>query len=91
MYQFFYDLRACRGSSDPGALDLLTQFLVLDQLTGIFHGKHHGTRGIAFRRGSLSLFDGITVYRKHISFLQGSRKLDQSFVFLILFFAPGDL
>ena len=48
--ELFQDLRPGRTGSDPASFDLRTKFLILDQLTCIFHRKDHGTGIVSLRR-----------------------------------------
>ena len=54
--QLLQNLRPCRAGADAAPPDLLTEFFVFDQLTGIFHREDHGSACIPFRRGCFSLF-----------------------------------
>ena len=91
--QLFDDLGPGGGGSYAGALDLRPQFLVLDQLTGVFHGKHHGPGCIPLGRRGLSLFHGQSVYRDDIAFFQRLRQVQKSLAVLfgILLQRTGNL
>ncbi len=76
--------------ADAGALDLGAQFLVLDELSRVFHGKDHGTGRVPLGRGSLAVADLKAVDGKEISLLERVREREQ-FSGIVLLFLAGVL
>ena len=48
--QFLDNLRTGGRGTDSRTFDLFPKLLILNQLSCIFHGKHHGTGGVPLRR-----------------------------------------
>ena len=53
--QFFQNLCPRGAGPDPTSLNLCPEFLVLDELSGVFHGKNHGSGVIPLWRRRLPL------------------------------------
>ncbi len=83
--QFLDDLRAGSACADPGTFDLGAEFLVLDELSRIFHGKDHGTGRVPFGRRGLAVADLKAIDSKKVALFQRVCEREQLFG-IVLFF-----
>ena len=79
-YQFFYYLSSCCSCTDSVLSYLLPQLLILDEVSGIFHGSDQCSGGISLGRGCLALPDLIAANRDHIAFFSILNKLQELFL-----------